>query len=512
LLITIYALNSINIIETSDKNNQAAIVEYLINKTEITAQNGQIYLPEHIARLIVATSDPRSKDIIIDPSVGNGSLLVHTAKYMANNSNSFNPEFNVEKTVEMLKGIDSDLVQLRIAGLNLILHGIKNPELETFSSTSNNIFKTDQTPTLFISNLYFEEPENKLPGVVNSGQTDHSRKDVFFLDLILKSLKPGGRVAVLVPEFFLFSNDAVISNIRHKIVDNNKLEGVISLPAKSNAPLSGAGILIFNKHESITSENVWFFRMKARKEQVGKNEQNFSEADEASDMLYKWNNRKVTPVNDPNHSFYVTAYDIKTNNYILSFNDYKIIAKKRELKKNAENNIAAQENRIVPASEKNQDHNFEENFLSEEKKPKRKIHTAVIVLVALATTASGIYYYNFKNSTSAFANSNEVIDSISNKNVVTKASPVKELGDSSIRSGSLNSTPADSKGYSVISKAYFYSEPDERKRRSLYLLHRNDYVLPSTVEQNGFVYIVYVNKNGETTKGWINKKDLQPIQ
>ena len=89
----------------------------------------------------------------------------------------------------------------------------------------------------------------------------------------------------------------------------------------------------------------------------------------------------------------------------------------------------------------------------------------------------------------------------------------KILHDSPTINNNLNSSPPDlSKGYSVIDKAYFYREPDESIRRTLYLAHRNDYVLHPTAEQNGFVYIIYVNKNGETTKGWINKKDLQPVQ
>ena len=338
------AIQIVNVIETSDKNTQAAISEYLINKTDIITQNGQVYLPENIARLIVATADPTSKDIILDPSAGNGSLLVNATNYIAKN-NSFIVEYIEGEEAKKVKGMESDLIQLRIAGLNMILHGIKNPDLNVLNVSPDNILRTIEKPTLFISNLFFTDVENSLLSETNLSETIISRKDIFFLNLILKNLESGSRAVVLVPEFFLFSNDPVIINIRQEIVDHNKLEGVISLPANSNSLISRAGILIFNKHESITTENVWFFKMKTGKEKEIRNEQNannnstqngipvISEFEEVNEILYQWKNRKTSVANNPADSYYITAYDIKANNYILNFDDYKNIAKKREINK-----------------------------------------------------------------------------------------------------------------------------------------------------------------------------------
>jgi type I restriction enzyme M protein len=508
----------INVIETSEKNTQAVIIEYLVNKADIVTQNGQVYLPENIEWLMVCAADPTSKDIILDPSAGNGGLLVNAAGYIAKN-NSFSSEYIDELETKKLKGMESDLIQLRIAGLNMVLHGIKNPNLQALNASPDNSLRSTEKPTLLISNLFFTDVESSLPSEANLNET--GRKDIFFLNIILKNLEPGGRAVVLVPEFFLFSNDPAIINIRREIVDHNKLEGVISLPTKSNSLLSRAGILIFNKHESITTETVWFFRMKKGEEKAAGDEQNSnngvhaqsrdnSEPDEVNEILHQWKNRKAGAANNPGDSYYITAYDIAGNNYILNFDDYKTIAKKREINKKAEKRNADKRNTIVNTTNEYPDNNFEEGFPSEQKRSKRKILSAVIVFLLLVIVVIGIYFYNFKNPGSSFANSGDGADSISNSNRDTSSSKI--LSDSPTINRNLSSSPPDlSKGYSVIDKAYFYRGPNVDTRRTLYLLHRNDYVLHPTAEQNGFVYIVYVNKSGETTKGWINKKDLQPV-
>ncbi len=520
----------INLIETSDKKDQAAIIEYLINKDDKTKQNGQVNIPENISWLVASIGDPGSTDTVLDPAAGNGNLLTNSAKIIASKNSSLNPHFKVDVRNEMLEGMDSEPIQLRIAALNMFLHGIEHPQVKLLDPLADTILGNAENATLVISNLFFTEVEMKLPPEFNQGETASSRKDCFCLNFILRNLKPGGRVVVVVPEFLLYSNDLVIRNIRREIVDANNLEGVISLPAKGNLLLSGAGILIFNKHESTTSENVWFFKMTMDKEQVGKNEADYStgfkndlyalpEFDDVNKFLDQWKNRSVATTNNRDDCFYVTANDIRGNNYILSFGDYKILAKTREIHKKAENTIADKKNKIISGTEEHPDHTFDENFPFEEKRPRRKILSAAIVLILLATAATGFYFFNFKNAASSFANPGKIADSTLNRdrdtsskqtrnetNITTISSPVKKAAKSSAEN---NNTP---KGYMVIDKAYFYSEPDITKRKNLYLGQRKDYVLRPTEEENGFVYVVYVNRNGETTRGWINKKDLQPVQ
>src|SRR4029077_7614171 len=120
--------------------------------------------------------------------------------------------------------------------------------------------------------------------------------------------------------------------------------GVIYLPQKNNSLFSRAGILIFNKHESLTTENVWFWKMKTSDQGNRTNEQTLhngtqndflspSELFEVNDILNQWKGRKETQAGDAGNGFYITAYDIKDNDYKLNFNDYKIIQRNRELSK-----------------------------------------------------------------------------------------------------------------------------------------------------------------------------------
>lgn len=523
----------INIIETSDKNIQAFIGIYLINKVDIIAQNGQVQLPENIAWLMTETADPDSKDIIIDPLAGNGNLLINAARHITNKNNSINSEIKAEPDTGILKGLESDLVQIRIAGFNMMLQGIKNPHLEILNFLPDKILHTNQKATLLISNLFFTEVESNLPTEANDGAMPVSRKDIFFLKLILKNMEVGCRAVVLVPEFFLFSNDPYVTDIRREIIDKNKLEGVISLSVKSNSIISRAGILIFNKYQSITTENVWFFKMKPGKEKEGITEHNsdnnmrhnvldFSKSDGVNDILYKWKNRKTSGVSNPDISYYITAHDIIANNYILNFDDYKTLVKKRE----AEKKIADELN-TTAAINKYPENNIEEGLLYEKRKSKRKIVSAVIAILLIALTATGIYFINFKNPASSLINVNGVTDSISGSGNDDTSSNEKSPGMISEIQTSAKKTLIEapiknnrpglsqtnlSKGYSVIDTAYFYKTPDATDRKSLYLVHRDKYVLHPTREQNGYVYIIYINKKGKSTRGWIKKEDLQPVQ
>jgi len=79
--------------------------------------------------------------------------------------------------------------------------------------------------------------------------------------------------------------------------------------------------------------------------------------------------------------------------------------------------------------------------------------------------------------------------------------------DSSIREKSNKSSGK----YTVISKAYFYNTPDESTRREAYITHWNNAVLTPSDDINGFVYIVYSNNKGQTSRGWLRKKDLLPV-
>ena len=273
------AIEIINIIEASDQNTQGAIVDYLFSKLEMTVQNGQEFIPQYISRLMILIAEPGLKEIILDPSAGNGSLLINAYKYVADNNS---PSKNGTAEAK-LSAMESDLMQLRLGAMNMMLHGIKDPNIRI--SPANDSTKS---PTLILSNLVFPEVGN-----ITAGNLE---KEMDLLNQILETLQSGDRAVILVPQTLLKSDIPAIIKVRKNIIDHYKLEGVINLPPKSNSLFSGAGILIFNKNESTTT-NVWFCKLEKVNKKSGETEESFNSSyengsPELNDILNKWKNRK----------------------------------------------------------------------------------------------------------------------------------------------------------------------------------------------------------------------------
>src|SRR4029079_14495488 len=163
--------------------------------------------------------------------------------------------------------IEADLIQLRICSMNMILHGIDDPKLEGFNVFSISHLSLSEHPTLILSNLFFESTEDKMAAKTVTLQTETRRKEIRFLNLILKNLKKGGRAAVIVREIILYDNLTEIKTIRQQIVNDHKLEAIISLPGRVSSLFSGASLLVFTKPELSVTDKVWFYKMDSGKEE-----------------------------------------------------------------------------------------------------------------------------------------------------------------------------------------------------------------------------------------------------
>src|SRR6202035_1676853 len=125
----------------------------------------------------------------------------------------------------MFHGFDFDATMLRIAAMNLMLHGVDDPDIhyqDTLSAGFNVILATPP----FKGSLDFEDVHALLLRQVKTKKTE-----LLFLVLILRMLKNGGRSATIVPDGVLFSSSTAHVTLRKLLLDPNQLEAVISLPS-----------------------------------------------------------------------------------------------------------------------------------------------------------------------------------------------------------------------------------------------------------------------------------------
>jgi len=538
----INVIEIINEIESSDAETKAALVEYIFRKTEVTAQTGHEMISDFVSRLMVAIAEPTEKDLIWDPSTGNGSLLISAADYI---ENSYSISFRSEK----LKGIESNFLQLRLAGMRMMLHGIKDPNIDFLPAEE---IKLTDKPSLILSNLLFTNIESNMEVEGEISVPSNLKKEILLLDQILQNLQNGGRAVILVPEILLKSKSSEMIKARQNVVDDYHLEGVINLPQISNSLFSASAILIFNK--STETNNVWFCKMEKSKktrtvnESFGGNDKSdwlaSVQLSEVNDILNKWKNRSASSSNKTGNSFYITAYDIKENHYNLNINDYKVISPDVERDAETEKIPVDKKSPLIATRKENLHHFFESTTPLVEKKKKRKVLPAAIVLIILLSAAF-FYFYNLKgnnivkNFTTQFISENKVSDSglkrkhsdsanitkvdtiktaskgipvDSNNNKKSAISMADTSGVSNLEDSKLNTDSTASTGYTVINKTWFYRTPDTTDQKHLFLEPRPDVILNPTNEENGFVYVVYINKKGEATRGWLNKKDLAKVQ
>ncbi|MEO6905810.1 MAG: N-6 DNA methylase [Ginsengibacter sp.] len=517
----------INLIVSCDAATQSAIVEYLLNKAEKTQKEPQ-FIPQFISRLMISISDPVTEDIICDFSAGNGSLLINAAEYIKNKNSTFKQDIS-----SRFKGLGSNASQLRVAAMRMILHGINEPDLQISSSTEVNF---TQKPTLFISDLLLKGVEDNIIPEENAPQPGSVENEIILLNEIVKNMEAGSRAVVLVPENLLKNNLPEIQNVRKEIVDNSNLEGVIHLFPNSKS-FSAAGILIFNKLSLETTSQVWFCKMEKPKkkrtinETIKNPEPNeilpSEEQTQINLILDNWKNRKDSP---NRNSFFINEYDIKTNNYNLNFNDYKLISavgQSDNLLQKSDESEASESDTIVATKKESLHDFFEVAAPLEEPKRKRKLLPAILVILVLIIAGGWFYlkYFNDNNKlypqTAAIADSAKSISKMSPDISTIQSKPeqpnpkktkvVKEMSPAA--NSPVNKSASDSsQQYTVIDKAWFYYAPDSGKRKTFYLQPRHDLVIVPTAEENGFVYVVYVNKNGQSTRGWLDKKNLKAVE
>ena len=316
--------------QEKDIDIRGDVYEYLLSKIATAGRNGQFRTPRHIIRMIVELMKPQPNEIICDPACGTSGFLVTASEYLREN---FKEEIYFDRQKKdhymnhMFYGYDMDRTMLRIGAMNMMTHGVESPYIEYRDSLS------DQNPDRDKYSLILANPPFKGSLDADSVSADllkvckTKKTELLFLALFLKMLKVGGRCACIVPDGVLFGSSKAHKAIRKELIENNKLEAVISMPSGVFKPYAGVstGILIFTKTNHGGTDNVWFYNMTADGYSLDDKRTKVSEND-IPDIIQRFNaldNEKERKRTD--RSFFVTKKEIVENDYDLSINKYKEI-------------------------------------------------------------------------------------------------------------------------------------------------------------------------------------------
>lgn len=316
-----------------DRDTKGDIYEYMLGKIASAGRNGQFRTPRHIIKMIVDLMKPKPSDTICDPACGTAGFLVAASEYLREHHSSdlMSKEAMARFNTETFNGFDFDSTMLRVGSMNMLLHGIENPEIQNRDALSQDHEGVEEAYSLILANppfagsLDYEACSKDLQKIVKTKKTE-----LLFLALFLRLLKPGGRAAVIVPDGVLFGSSKAHKGLRQMLVEDQKLDGVISMPSGVFKPYAGVStaVLMFTKTNSGGTDKVWFYDMQA---------DGYSLDDKRTQLdLEKHENNNVPDIvkrfselkgeegrKRTEQSFMVPKEEIAENGYDLSINRYK---------------------------------------------------------------------------------------------------------------------------------------------------------------------------------------------
>ena len=259
---------------------QGDLYEFLLSKLDSAGRNGQFRTPRHIIRMMVQMTNPQPGERIVDPAAGTCGFLVNAYQYLLEKGTSpdvltYDEEGLPHNLIadrltdterqflqtEALTGFDSDsgMTMLRIGSMNLMLHGIQSPNFRWTDSLGKD-FTESRKYDLVLANPPFK-------GAIDASDvnptlpTGVKKTELLFLHLFLRLLDMGGRCAAIVPDGVLFGSSRAHVEARRRLVEENRLQGVVSMPSGVFKPYAGVSTAILFFNRGGTTDRIWFYDM-----------------------------------------------------------------------------------------------------------------------------------------------------------------------------------------------------------------------------------------------------------
>lgn len=257
------------------------LYEYLLGKLKMAGINGQFRTPRHIIRMIVDLVKPQKNERIADPMCGTAGFLMTAQQYIMEHNSSKHGKIaegvfagdnlSMEDREHMQKdvfyGFDFDASMLRIAAMNMMLHGIDNPNIIYQDAFSQNFYDRNPEQAQNYFNVILANPpfkgsldyEDIAPDLLKKVKT--KKTEVLSIPFFLRLLKTGGRAGIIVPAGVLSTDNDAYKEARKLLIEDNQLEAVVTMPSGVFKPYAGVAtaVLVFAKGGK--TDNVWFYEM-----------------------------------------------------------------------------------------------------------------------------------------------------------------------------------------------------------------------------------------------------------
>jgi type I restriction enzyme M protein len=308
----IEATKAIDEMQISSQNQdvQGDLYEYLLSKLNTAGQNGQFRTPRHIIRMMVKLVDPHPGERVCDPAAGTCGFLVNAYQHILEThtrpdnltydedgyphhliGDQLSAEEHEFLQTKAFTGYDNDsgMTMLRIGCMNMMLHGIESPTFR-YADTLSKAFNEERIYDVVLANPPFK-------GAIDSADvnptlpTKCKKTEILFLHLFVRLLENGGRAAAIAPDGVLFGSSRAHVEIRKKLIEENRLDAVVSMPSGVFRPYAGVStaVLVFTKGAG--TDRIWFYDMEHDGFSLDDKRQKVAEND-IPDLVECWKNRR----------------------------------------------------------------------------------------------------------------------------------------------------------------------------------------------------------------------------
>ena len=312
--------------------------EMLLAELSTSGKNGQFRTPKHIIAMMVEMLNPKIGDTICDPAGGTAGFLLAAIHHLVAQHTSegfcgvdrfgitrglkgdlFDKESRKILHEGTLYGFDFDTTMVRIAVINLVLHGITKPQYKCIDSLSDDLPNETKFDIILANPPFKGSINNKR--IWSESKLHTTKSELLFVERIIQMLEPSsGKAAIIVPDGVLFNTSKAHKNLREKLLMECNIQAIIALPSGVFFPYSGVSTNIIILEKEGETENIWFYDMHNDGFSLNDRRTEIEETD-IPEILSTWKSDKFVEI--PNKSFMVNICEISSDEYILAINRYK---------------------------------------------------------------------------------------------------------------------------------------------------------------------------------------------
>lgn len=317
----INVIDEIDFTEYEERHAFNEIYEQILKDLQSAGNAGEFYTPRAVTDFMVKMINPQLGEQIADFACGTGGFLTSALKHLS-------PQVQTVKDKNIycncVYGIEKKALPYLLCATNLLLHDIDQPKVIHGNSLEKNVrdYTDDEKFDVILMNPPYGGNEKDIvkqnfPTALRSSETAD-----LFMSVIMYRLKRNGRVAIVLPDGFLFGTDNAKTAIKEKLLSEFNLHTIVRLPHSVFAPYTSitTNLLFFDNTKP--TEKVWVYRM-----DMPEGYKNFSKTkpiklEHFAPVIEWWNNRQAIEEDGFDKAKCYPIEEIKAGNYNLDLCGY----------------------------------------------------------------------------------------------------------------------------------------------------------------------------------------------